>query len=50
MSDFDGMVKVVREYSPQTRKIDTPIVPSEIDSARYNKGHEKAAVPTGDDL
>jgi len=47
MSDFDGMIRVVREYFPQVRRIGTLFVPSEINSVRYKDELEKAAVRHG---
>ena len=47
MSDFEGMVKVVREFFPRVRKIGTLFVPSEINSVRYKEGLEKAATKQG---
>ncbi|MDA8126491.1 MAG: ABC transporter substrate-binding protein [Deltaproteobacteria bacterium] len=43
MSDFDGMVKVVRESFPRARRIGTLFVPGEVNSVRYKNELEKAA-------
>jgi ABC-type uncharacterized transport system substrate-binding protein len=47
MSDFDGMVRVVREYLPRVKRIGTLFVPSEINSVRYKEELEKAAAKQG---
>jgi len=47
MSDFDGMVRMVREHLPQVRRIGTLFVPSEINSVRYKDELEKAAIRHG---
>jgi ABC-type uncharacterized transport system substrate-binding protein len=44
MSDFDGMVRAVREYFPRVKRIGTLFVPSEINSVRYREELEKAAL------
>ncbi|MHB8771364.1 MAG: ABC transporter substrate-binding protein [Syntrophales bacterium] len=43
MSDFDGMVTVVREVLPRAKRIGTLFVPSEVNSVRYKDELEKAA-------
>ncbi len=47
MSDFDGMVKVVRDHFPQARRIGTLFVPSEVNSVRYKEELAKAAARQG---
>ena len=47
MSDFDGMVKVVREHFPRATRIGTLFVPSEVNSVRYKEELQKAAVRGG---
>jgi len=47
MSDFAGMVRVVREYFPRVKRIGTLFVPSEINSVRYKEELEKAAIKQG---
>lgn len=47
MSDFDGMVKLVRDHFPRAKRIGTLFVPSEINSVRYKDELQKAAIRGG---
>ena len=47
MSDFEGMIRVVKECLPSARTIGTLFVPSEINSVCYRDELEKAAQKAG---
>ena len=47
MSDFEGMVRVVRECIPAVRKIGTLYTPSEVNSVLYRDALVKAASASG---
>ncbi len=47
MSDFGGMVAVVKNHFPRVKRIGTLFVPSEINSVRYKEELEKAAARAG---
>ena len=47
MSDFDGMVKMVRDHFPHAKRIGTLFVPSEVNSVRYKEELQKAVLRRG---
>lgn len=47
MSDFEGMVRIVREHFPHVRRIGTLFVPGEINSVFYKNELAKAAAGSG---
>lgn len=50
MSDFDGMVRLVRDHFPAVRRIGTLFVPGEVNSVRYKEELAKAAARGGLEL